>query len=80
MILNWNENGKMYAKHKSQNLNPWIRGCRLPFVLLLAALDIGFALYNVIKYVPTPIHNYLLYLLQTYALGEMSLTSYGGYG
>lgn len=55
LILNWKEDGEMYSKRVSEgdfamNLNPWIRGFRLTFVLIFAVTDIGLALYNVSTY------------------------------
>jgi hypothetical protein len=54
LILNWNEDGQIYAKRINEKdlsppmeLNPWIRAFRLSFVVLFAVVDIGMALYNV---------------------------------
>ncbi len=54
LILNWKEDGQIYNKRLNDadgsppmSLNPYIRGFRLAFVVLFAAVDIGFALYKV---------------------------------
>lgn len=54
LILNWNEDGKIYKERLQEkedappplNLNPWIRGFRLAFVLLFVAFDVGMIIYN----------------------------------
>jgi len=54
LILNWKEDGQIYAKSlRSQkdpppmNLNPWIRGLRLAFVILFIVGDVGNIIYDV---------------------------------
>ena len=54
LILNWNEDGKIYKERLQEkedappplNLNPWIRGFRLAFVLLFVGFDVGMIIYN----------------------------------
>ena len=54
LILNWKEDGEMYKvrlkEHENapppMNLNPWIRGFRLAFVLLFVAFDVGKIIYD----------------------------------
>ena len=58
LILNWNEDGKIYRERLQEkedappplNLNPWIRGFRLAFVLLFVAFDVGMIIYNKVSY------------------------------
>ena len=58
LILNWNEDGKIYKERLQEkedappplNLNPWIRGFRLAFVLLFVAFDVGMIIYNKVSY------------------------------
>ena len=52
LILNWNEDGIIYEKRKSEEgdfnlpmeLNPWIRGFRLGFIILFTCVDVGMVL------------------------------------
>ena len=58
LILNWNEDGKIYKERLQEkedappplNLNPWIRGFRLAFVLLFVGFDVGMIIYNKVSY------------------------------
>ena len=58
LILNWTEDGKIYKERLQEkedappplNLNPWIRGFRLAFVLLFVAFDVGMIIYNKVSY------------------------------
>ena len=53
LILNWKEDGEMYKKRQKDsdlpysNLNPYIRGFRLAFVILFLVSDFSLTLYNV---------------------------------
>ena len=53
LILNWNEDGKMYKKRLEDsdlpysNLNPFIRAFRLAFIILFLLSDLGLTIYNV---------------------------------
>ena len=56
LILNWNEDGQIYNKRVAEkqitppmNLNPWIRGFRLTFVVLFVVADIGMIIYNEVQ-------------------------------
>ena len=52
LILNWHEDGEMYKVRQKEdekpplNLNPWIRGFRLAFVLLFVGFDVGMIVYQ----------------------------------
>ena len=67
LILNWNEDGKIYKERLQEkedappplNLNPWIRGFRLAFVLLFVGFDVGMIIYNKVSY-----HNYLAHVIE----------------
>ena len=58
LILNWNEDGKIYKERLQEkqdapppmNLNPWIRGFRLAFVLLFVGFDVGMIIYNKVSH------------------------------
>ena len=53
LILNWKEDGEMYKKRQTDsvvapmNLNPWIRGFRLAFIVVFLCSDLGLTIYNV---------------------------------
>ena len=57
LILNWNEDGIIYEKRKTEEgdfnlpmeLNPWIRGFRLGFIILFTCVDVGMVL-SVVSY------------------------------
>ena len=65
LILNWNEDGKIYKERLQEkedappplNLNPWIRGFRLAFVLLFVGFDVGMIIYNKVS-------KFVLYLVR----------------
>ena len=58
LILNWNEDGEIYDERVKENksnddkflpmeLNPWIRGIRLAFIILFTCVDVGTIIYKV---------------------------------
>ena len=53
LILNWKEDGEVYKQRESEDdfipmeMNPWIRGARLVFLILFTCMDIGTIIYNV---------------------------------
>ena len=57
LILNWNEDGKIYDERVKENksnddkflpteLNPWIRGIRLAFIILFTFVELGTTIKN----------------------------------
>ena len=60
LILNWKEDGIIYDERQKENksdderflpmeLNPWIRGIRLAFIILFTCFDVGTIIYKVIS-------------------------------
>ena len=59
LILNWKEDGIIYEERLKENksndeerflpmeLNPWIRGIRLAFIILFTCFDVGTIIYKV---------------------------------
>ena len=58
LILNWKEDGIIYEERLKENktdeerflpmeLNPWIRGIRLAFIILFTCVDVGTIIYKV---------------------------------
>ena len=57
LILNWNEDGEIYDERVKENksnddnflpmeLNPWIRGIRLAFIILFTFVELGTTIKN----------------------------------
>ena len=56
LILNWHEDGEIYEERLKEKdderflpmeLNPWIRGIRLAFIILFTCVDVGTIIYKV---------------------------------
>ena len=54
LILNWKEDGIIYEERRKEDeqilpmeLNPWIRGIRLAFIVVFTCFDVGTIIYKV---------------------------------
>ena len=70
LILNWKEDGVIYEERLKENksddekflpteLNPWIRGIRLTFIILFTVYDVGTIIYKVTLCL-FKVHNFFL--------------------